>query len=253
MNSIYRAASAVSTSSVPKRNGSVGSFRSVTPQNLVPNLAVSRALNSDSPSNSRKSQQKEGSHAHPLTQVNINTHTYQSDDISIHTPYQLRGDIAFNIIVMHQQCHLQSNKESSFRHSFRKEQRSFRQAIVVDQRPMLLPSLHLPDPSDKDPSDKGNVVGSGFGPSDKGNTDHPQGSRTAAMDLLVPSDKDTGAKISSLCHSDRSTRSSLQRLALARDPANERVLDPLAPAAQATSNPQTSTTSASFMSRVLRR
>ena len=250
MNSIYRAASAVSTSSVPKRNGSLGSFRAVTPQNLVPNLAVSRALNSDSPSNSRKSQQKEGSHAHPLSQVHYYNMSHSNSSIRTHTPYHLRGDIAFNIIVMH----LQSNNESSFRHSFRKEQRSFRQAIVVDQSSMLLPSLHLPDPSDKDPSNTGNVVGSIFGPSDKGNTDHPQANKTtAAMDLLVPSDKDTRAKISSLGHSDRSTRPSLQRLALARDPANERVLDPLAPAAQATSNPQTSTTPASFMSRVLRR
>lgn len=151
---------------------------------------------------------------------------------------------------MHQQCHLQSNKESSFRHSFRKEQRSFRQAPVVDQHPTLLPSLQLPNPSDK-----GNTAGPGFGPSDKGNTDHPQVSRAAAagMDLLVPSDKDTGMKISSLGHSESSTRPSLQRLALARDPADYRVLDPLAPAAQATTSPQTSASPASFMSRVLRR
>jgi len=119
---------------------------------------------------------------------------------------------------------------------------------------MLLPSLQLPDPSNKDLSDKGTAAGPGFGPTDKGNTDHPQVSRAAAaMDLLVPSDKDTGMKISSLGHSERSTRPSLQRLALARDPANDRVLDPLAPAAQATTSPQTSTSPASFMSRVLRR
>jgi hypothetical protein len=117
---------------------------------------------------------------------------------------------------------------------------------------MLLPSLQLPDPSDKDPSNKGNaVVGAGFRPTDEGKTDQPQASVAAAavaMDLLVPSDNDMGAKVSSLGHSDKSTRPSLQRLALAKD------LDPLGPAAQTTTNPQpSSATPASFISRVLRR
>ena len=108
----------------------------------------------------------------------------------------------------------------------------------MEQRPTLLPSLNLPDALAK------------------GNTDHPQNSMAApaATDLLVVPTVDAamGAKISSLGDSGRSTRPSLQPRLAARDPANERYLDPLAPAAQI-NPPQISSPPGSFITRVLRR
>ena len=84
MSNIYRAAAAVSSSSpVPRRNGSVGSFREAPSHNS----AVSRTLNSNgspgnSPANSRKAT-KEGSQMHLLTQVNTNIPSHSNCSCSL--------------------------------------------------------------------------------------------------------------------------------------------------------------------------
>ena len=106
---------------------------------------------------------------------------------------------------------------------------------MVEQSPLLLPSLLLPDLTDIKRT------------TNKGDAEKPE---LGHIDLLESAEK--APKISSLDNSGKSVRSARQSLQrMSRDPTNERYIDPLAPATQI--DPQTSSQPPSFITRVLRR